>query len=114
MRADAEDVGALRDRHVEIVLDRRESWDAEHAEPDIGELLARDPKHVAVAQPRFADLQRGCAQPVAVTDLDDRYASGVRRRRVPADLLSSQLMPHGVVAVTQRGVADEDAGGRRH
>jgi hypothetical protein len=63
------------------------------------EIFASGAKGQNVGALRFAQLERGGADPVAMADFDDRNASGIRGFAIGTDLFSGELMLNRVIAV---------------
>ena len=108
MRTDAHGIDAEVDRGGEVALDRAETGDDEDAELRAAKMGARDLQHRDIRHQALAELERRGGEPVAMSDLDDRDARGLGGGAVRGDLRRVELVHHGVVAVTQRGIADQD------
>src|SRR5713226_374407 len=76
------------------------------SDPRASAVRSRRLKHGDVRLPRMSQQTGRSAEPVSMPNLQDVDARPLRGCCVPFDLCSAQLMPDGVISVTQGRIAD--------
>ena len=101
MNADAHDVDTRLERRGEVIFDGPESWNKEHPEPGLLQLLAGGRDHLLIGMPRQPHLEGRSPEPVAMADDDDVHTGAVNDVAIAPDLFERQLMLDRMGTVAQ-------------